>query len=184
MTVQYQQELLDPHANLADKLRKRGLRGLMNLHKQFILNCQNLNAISLNDFTKVLRLQRLDLIKEDYESLFNKFKISNKDNPIEPAFLNFAAFIRSFKAVLNDKRLQIIETTFSFLDEDKTEMLFLDDIKMKFNVKKHPEVLRKRRNQEEILMEFIDCFDMNYAYLVKKFKINNFLIYFLLIFIL
>ncbi len=159
----------DSHAKLTDKLRKRGLRGLMGLHKQFLLSCQNLNAISLNDFSKVLKLQRLDFAKEELEALFKKFKIVNKDNPIEPAFLNFAGFIRSFKAVLNEKRLQAIETAFAILDEDKTEMLFLDDVKVKFNAKKHPEVLRKRRNEDEVLLEFIDCFDLNYAYLVRSF---------------
>jgi sulfur relay (sulfurtransferase) DsrF/TusC family protein len=75
---------------------------------------------------------------------------------------------------LNEKRLQAVETAFSVLDEDKTEMLFLDDIKMKFNAKKHPEVFKKRKNQEEILLEFLDCFDLNYAYLVKNKKVFNF----------
>lgn len=159
----------DAYVNLAGKLRKRGLRGLMSLHKQFLLCCQNLNSISFNDFSKVLKLQRLDFSKEDLDALFKKFKIMNRDNPLDPAFLNFPGFIRGFKSVLNEKRLQAVETAFAVLDEDKTEMLFLDDIKMKFNAKKHPEALRKRRNEEEILLEFIDCFDLNYAYLVKNF---------------
>jgi len=150
------------------------LRGLINLHKQFLLCCQNLNSISLNDFTKVFKLQRLDFAKEDYENMFQNFQNTNKNFTIEPHFLNFAGFIRSFKAVLNEKRLHAVETAFSVLDEDKTEMLFLDDIKMKFNAKKHPEVFRKRRNQEEILLEFLDCFDLNNAYLVKNKKVFNF----------
>ncbi len=158
----------DPFAKFTDKLHKRGLRGLINLHKQFLLSCQNLNSISLNDFSKVLKLQRLDFSKEDIDFLFRKYKIANKNNPIEPAFLNFPGFIRSFKAVLNQNRLRAVEAAFAALDEDKTEMLFLDDVKIKFNAKQHPEALRQRRSEEEILLEFIDCFDLNYVYLVSN----------------
>lgn len=144
----------------------------MNLHKQFLISCQKLDSISLNDFTKVLKLQRIDFTREEYEKLFERFKTQNKNNPSDPSFLNFSGFIRSFKNVLNEKRLEAVETAFGVLDEDKTEMLFLDDIKMKFNAKKHPDITRKKRNEDEILLEFIDCFDLNYSYLVKIFIIN------------
>ncbi len=153
---------------LADKLKKRGLRGLMNLHKQFLTNCQKLDLISLYDFTKILKLQRFDFTREEYEKLFEKFKQQNKNKTSDPSFLNFSGFIRSFKNVLNEKRLEAVETAFAILDEDKTEMLFLDDIKMKFNSKRHPDFIHKRRNEDEILLEFIDCFDLNYSYLVRN----------------
>jgi len=159
-------DIKNTREQLVEKLKKRGLRGLMNLHKKFLTSCQNLNSISLNDFSKILKLQRLDFTKEEFEKLFDRFKTQNKSTSSEPAFLNFSSFIRSFKNVLNEKRLEAIETAFGVLDEDKTEMLFLDDIKFKFNAKKHPDAMSKKRNEEEILLEFIDCFDLNYTYLV------------------
>ena len=140
----------------------------MNLHKQFLLSCQNLNTISFNDFVKVLKLQRLDFNKEEYEKLYEKFRHQNSKNKNgEPVFLNFPGFIRNFKSILNEKRLNCVESAFEKLDEDKTEMLFTDDIKFKFDVLNHPENLQNKRNEEEILLEFLDCFEMNYTILVK-----------------
>jgi Ca2+-binding EF-hand superfamily protein len=147
---------------LKEKMRKRGLRGLMNLHKQFLLNCTNLQTISFGDFVKVLKLQRYEIAKEVYSSLFDRCKMKNQN------YLNFSEFIRHFKQVLPDQRLSIVEKAFASLDVDSTEMLFIDDVRLKFDGSRHPDVLRKTRSEDEILMEFLDCFELNYNFLVIK----------------
>lgn len=156
---------------LKQKLKRRGVRGLMNLHKQFLLNCTNLNAISYGDFVKVLKLQRIDFPKEDYDQIFEKFKVLPKNQPSYGGvtqFLNFSGFIRNFKKVLSNNRLQCVEKVFGQLDVDRTEMLFVEDIKLKFDGSKHPDVKKKLRSEDDITMEFLDCFELNYNFLVYK----------------
>lgn len=148
---------MDPLRKLEEKLRRRGVRGLMYLHRQFLFSCSNLAAISFNDFIKVLTLQRLDLEKEDYETLFSQY-CQEENN----SYLNFPNFIRAFKKILNDKRLEAVEKAFGGLDREQTESLFIDDIKLRFNPKNHPEVLQNLKNEDEIITEFLDCFELNY----------------------
>ena len=36
------------------------------------------------------------------------------------------------------------------------------DIKLKFNPKNHPDVVNCKKNEDEIITEFLDCFELNY----------------------
>jgi Ca2+-binding EF-hand superfamily protein len=159
-------KLQDSVDKLKHKLRKRGIRGLMNLHKQFLLNCTNLNTISYGDFVRVMRLQRLDFNKEDYDCIFEKFKSDPNSESNSGNYLNFSGFIRNFKRVLPEKRLQFVELAFASLDEQRSEMLSIDEIKLKFNASKHPDVFRRTRSEDEVVTEFLDCFELNYNFLV------------------
>ena len=147
----------NPMLKLSQKLRNRGIRGLMNLHKQFLFSCPNLSTISFRDFVKVLTLQRLDLSKNEIEFFFDNYSTDNKGE-----YLNFPNFIRAFKKVLNDNRLNSVEKAYGSLDKEQTENLLIDDIKLKFNPKKHPDVLKGIKNEDEIITEFLDCFELNY----------------------
>ncbi len=157
----------DAIEKLKKTLRKRGIRGLMNLHKQFLLNCMNPNTISYGDFVKVLKLQRIELKKEDYDEIFERFRNSSKNIIYDGTFLNFSAFIRNFKKVLPDSRLNWVEKVFSNLDYERSEMLFIEDIKLKYDASNHPEVLKKIRTEDEVIVEFLDCFELNYNFLVS-----------------
>ena len=145
------------------KLKKRGIRGAMNLHKQFILTCRDLSNIPFEEFLKVMSYQRLTLSNEEYKHLFLLF--SDEDNKNN---LNFPKFIRAFKRVLNDKRLSAIENIFTKLDINGNDNVSIDDVKMKFNAKEHISVLKGEKDEEEILCEFLDCFDLNYNILITK----------------
>ena len=153
----------DPLSKIMIKLKKRGTRGVMNLHKQFILSCKDLSSIPYEEFLKVMSLQRLSLSNDEYKNLFLSFTDDdNKNN------LNFPNFIRAFKKVLNDKRLSAIENAFSKLDKNGNDSVPIDDIKMKFNAKENISVIKGEKDEEEILCEFLDCFDLNYNLLISK----------------
>ena len=155
--IRQKQNFIDPLIKLETQLKRRGIRGLMNLHKQFLFSCPNLACVTFSDFIKVLTLQRLNLESEEYEQLFSQY--TQEDNQ---ELLNFPGFIRTFKRILNDNRLRAVENAFGRLDKEQTESLFIDDIKLKFNPKNHPDVLNGKKNEDEIITEFLDCFELNY----------------------
>lgn len=153
----------EPLAKIITKLKKRGIRGVMNLHKQFILTCKDLSSIPYEEFLNVMSLQRLSLSNDEYKNLFLSFADDdNKNN------LNFPNFIRAFKKVLNDKRLSAIENAFTKLDKNGNDCVPIDDIKMKYNAKENDSVIKGEKDEEEILCEFLDCFDLNYNLLISK----------------
>lgn len=49
------------------------------------------------------------------------------------------------------------------MDKDKSGTLNIDDIKDVYNAKKHPDVIARKKTEEEILGEFLDTFEMHYS---------------------
>ena len=138
------------------KLKMRGLRGLMNLHKQFLFTCNNLSLISLSNFIVVLNNQKISLDKNECKQIFKMFKKEDSK------YLDFPKFIREFKKPLNDKRLEAVEDAFAKLDVDSNDNIFIETIKNKYNPKGDPLVLKGIKNEEEVSTEFLDCFELNY----------------------
>ena len=138
---------------LKQKLRIRGIRGLLYLHKQFLLSCPNLMRISYNDFINILKGQHLFFNDNEYKILFNSFSYDN--------YLLFSKFIREFKKKLNENKLNEVNNIFSILDLENTGNVNINQIKMNFDAKNHPEVISGKKTEEEILLEFIDSFQIN-----------------------
>ena len=147
-----------------EKLKSRGIRGLLYLHRQFILSCPNTNKITLNDLKNIFQSQHISLNDFEYNEIFNKFK---KDK-----YLDFPLFIREFKKELNDTKLNYVEDAFSKLDINENERIPIEYIKKKYDAKNHPEVISGKKNQEENLLEFIDCFGINFDLLNPNINDN------------
>ena len=141
---------------LTMKLKMRGLRGLMNLHKQFLFTCNDLSSISISNFAAVLKNQKIYFENNEIKQIFLKFRKENTK------FLDFSKFIREFKKPLNEKRLEAVEDAFSKLDVDSNDNIFIETIKRKYNPKGDPLYLNGKKNEEEVSTEFLDCFELNY----------------------
>jgi hypothetical protein len=63
--------------------------------------------------------------------------------------------------------LNLVEKAFASLDLENSEMLFIEDIKLKFDAARHPDVTSRVRSEDDIAMEFLDCFELNYNFLVS-----------------
>ena len=150
------------------KLKQRGIRGLMNLHKEFIISCKDLSNITLEEFNNIFINQRLSLNNEEIIKIFNLFKLSEKKE-----ILNFSKFIRVFKKTLNKERLNVIQSAFQKLDINKNNAVNIYDIKKNFNAKNDIRIIKGGKNEEEILCEFLDCFDLNYYFLNNNENVKN-----------
>ena len=107
---------------IKQKLKIRGIRGLLYLHRQFLISCPNLMRIKYNDFKNILIGQHI---------------------------------------LLNENKLNYVENAFEILDIQKSGIIPINYIKMNYDVKNHPDVISGKKNEEEKLIEFIDCFDIN-----------------------
>ena len=153
---------------LNDSLKNRGLRGILYLHLEFINSCQNLSKITFNDFLNVFEIQHINLPSQDIKNIFNTFISKNNKN-----YLDFSAFIRNYKQELNENKLSCVEQAFSNLDTNENDKVPLNIIKKLFKADKHPDVLNGLKKEEEIILEFLDCFNINYEILSLDSKINN-----------
>ena len=153
---------------LNDILKSRDLRGILYLHLEFINSCHDLSKITFNDFANVLEIQHINLSNSDMKDLFNIFASKNNPN-----FLNFSAFIRNYKIQLNENKLSCVEQAFSNIDTSENDKVPLNLIKKKFKANNHPDVLNGIRKEEDIILEFLDCFNINYEILNLDSKNKN-----------
>ena len=153
---------------LNDILKSRDLRGILYLHLEFINSCHDLSKITFNDFINVLEIQHINLSNSDMKDLFNIFASKNNPN-----FLNFSAFIRNYKIQLNENKLSCVEQAFSNIDTSENDKVPLNLIKKKFKANNHPDVLNGIRKEEDIILEFLDCFNINYEILNLDSKNKN-----------
>jgi Ca2+-binding EF-hand superfamily protein len=141
-------------------LKNRGLRGILYLHLEFINSCQDLSKITFDDFVNVIQIQHIGISDLDCKYIFKKFSSKTNEN-----YLDFLSFIRNFKKELNENKLSSVEQAFSFIDINEKDLVPLNVIKKKFKADKHPDVSIGKRNEEEIILEFLDCFNINYEIL-------------------
>ena len=145
---------------IKSQLRKRGVRGLMNLHKEFIISCSDISFINLQDLFNVFNNQRISLTKEEIKKIFNLFKFQENQQ-----YFNLTKFIRVFKKKLNNDKLIILQRCFEKFDINKNNNVNINEIKQNFNAKN---AVWGDKNEEEIICEFMDCFDLNLNLIYNK----------------
>ena len=157
---------------LTNKLLKRGLRGILYLYSQFLSLRSNINKITFNDFILVFKIQHIDISINTLKKIFNIFSIKNNKNEDE-YFLDFNSFIRTYKQQLNEIKLNIVEEAFSKIDIKGDDKVDINIIKMKYDAKNHPDVLKRKCTEDEKYMEFLDCFSLCYQILKLDSNVNE-----------
>ena len=64
---------------------------------------------------------------------------------------------------MNQRRQAIVKKAFAVIDSDKSGVLDINDIKGRYNAKKHPDVIAGKQTEEDILYEFLDTFEESYS---------------------
>lgn len=141
-------------------LKRRGLRGILYLHLEFINSCRDLSKITIDDFINIMEIQHINISESDCKNIFNEFTSKKNQN-----YLDFSSFIRNFKKELTEEKLSTVEQAFGVIDINGNDRVPLNYIKKKFKSNNHPDVLSGRKNEEEVILEFLDCFNINYEIL-------------------
>ena len=145
--------------DLKNALFNKGVKGLINLHWKFLNYCSNVSKINLYDFINILQLEHINFNKNDFNEIFNYFSLEENNN-----YLDYNKFIRFFKKELNGTKLDVVEKVFLSLELDRrdAEVIPLNEIKKKYKARSHPEVVMGKKSENEKIMEFGECFDINY----------------------
>ncbi len=141
-------------------LLKKGLRGLISMEGSFRLaDKDNSQSINIDDFKKIALSYKFGLNDEE---IYNVFELFDKENTGK---INYDEFIRNVRGPMSEKRKNIVAKAFDYLDYQHKGQLLLNDINDYYNAKVHPFVLNGKKNEEEVLQEFLDTFFANHMYL-------------------
>ena len=155
--------------NLKNELIRKGVKGLLSLHWNFMTFCSDVSKITLNDFINIMNLNNINFASNEFKDLFNYFSNNSE-------YLDFNRFIRFFKKELNESKLDIVEKIFLSLKYDNSEEneeIPLSLIKNRYKAKRHPDVIGHRKTEDEKINEFKESFDINYNILNSKQNNNN-----------
>ena len=66
---------------------------------------------------------------------------------------------------MNDRRRKIVLQVFRLFDKNQKGIIDMDDIRDNYNAKLHPDVLSGKKDEEEVLAEFLDTFEYQFSLL-------------------
>ena len=99
---------------------------------------------------------KVGINEENVPLIFDIFD-SNRDGT-----LNIDEFLMAIRGELNDFRRSLIEKAFRSIDRDGNGFIEIEDIKDIYNAKKHPDVMQGKKSEEQILMDFLETFEIHH----------------------
>ncbi len=151
---------MDPAVQyLVGKLKKElishGGTGYHALQRKFrIMDDDGSKTISYGEFKKALHELGLgSLIPSEQRAVFEYFDV-NENGTIE-----FEEFIHGVRDPLTQHRLNLVQQAFRRLDLDASGVVDIDEIKLLYDVSKHPDFTEGKKTQAEILRNFMESFE-------------------------
>jgi Ca2+-binding EF-hand superfamily protein len=145
---------------IREKLNKRGVQGICSLSRNFrIVDENNTQTIDFNEFQKACKTFNFGLDENQMRIAFVAF---DRDNTGE---IDYDEFIRSVRGEMNEFRQKLVQQAFDILDVNKNGQISFEEIKNKYNVSGHPDVLSGKKTEEEVLKDFMNTFQETYNYL-------------------
>ncbi|XP_075577302.1 calcyphosin-2 isoform X3 [Pelecanus crispus] len=136
---------------LRDTLSKRGVRVITGLGKYFRHVDKNRNGfLSQADFKEALKVFRLEIPEEDFESLWLTLDDSKSGK------VDYGEFTRAVFGEMNEYRKAFVRKAYMKLDFNKTGSVPMVDIRKCYCAKKHPLVLAGKATEEEIKLSFLE----------------------------
>ena len=106
---------------------------------------------------KTLHDQRMNFDKEEMVRLCNIFD-QNGDGVID-----YDEFLYGIRGEMNQFRKDICMKAFKVMDKDRSGVIDISDIKGVYNAKKHPDVIAGKKTEDQVLIEFLDTFDVHHG---------------------
>jgi Ca2+-binding EF-hand superfamily protein len=143
---------------VASKIRSRGARGLVGLARSFkIIDDDNSGQLSNQEFAKALRDYRIASNPEEVQAIIEIFDHDKSGQ------ISYDEFLRTIVGEMNDFRRDLAIQAFKKMDANGDGVLDINDVRINYSAKKHPDVMMGKQTEDDILYEFLDTFEAHYA---------------------
>ena len=139
---------------LRELLAKRGHKSIFIIQRMFYIYDNNQTGeIPFDKLCDIFEIYNINLTKED---IFDFFNILDKEHK---GIIKYNDLIKLLIDNINQNREMLIQKLFHNFNKGNGFVL-INDLKQKFNPMKHPDAINQIRNQEEILLDYIDSLEI------------------------
>jgi len=117
----------------------------------------NSKSLDKYEFSKAMGDYQLGFTEGEIQKLFVYFDF-DKSGSIE-----FDEFVRAIRGSMNEARKAITMRAFKALDRDGNGWIDINDIRGVYKADKHPDVISGKKNEDQILQEFLETFETAHA---------------------
>lgn len=150
-----------------DKIKSRGPRGIIGLQRIFEkMDDDDSGMLSVGEFEKACRDFRIGITPEFMPVVFDAFDINHDGS------LSTAEFMRGICGELPHSRLQSITEAFRNVCQGKG-LLTMAELRERFQAARHPEVVNSNRTEDQVLIEFLETFEIHHNIYKHKRQDGN-----------
>jgi len=144
--------------HLRERIAARGARGIQGIGKKFkIADDDRSGSLNKEEFSKAMHDFRIGLNDKEVARAFDVFDRDGSGD------ISYDEFLRSIRGKMNPTRQAIAKKAFAIMDKDGSGILDINDIRQTYNAKHHPDVKSGKKQEEEILLEFLDTFEDHFC---------------------
>jgi len=145
-------------AAINDKLRsqlfRKGAKGLKGLARIFkVADFSGNGQLDSDEFEEALGHGGLFLKKDELALLFKYYDSSGDGN------ISYDEFVSGLAPALNARRAGLVTKVFKRMDRDQSGVITADDIRGVYDAKRHPQVIKGEKTEDQILGEFLNGFE-------------------------
>lgn len=160
-------------AQLVEKVRQaclaRGASGIKGLGRTFRIYDDNRSrSLDIEEFAKGLHDYGVSMSDAEVIELFSFF---DKD---KSGTLSFDEFLSALRGPMSKARLKLIDQAFKILDQTGDGVVSVDDLKSKYDYKKHPKYMSGEYTAKQVFQEFLNSFQQDGDDKVTKEEFLNY----------
>ena len=139
---------------IKDTIKGRGVHGIRALGRMFrIIDDRGNGLLDREEFKFGLIDYGINITEEEFDMVMSVFD-ANGDGVI-----SFDEFIGAISDPPNEFRQQYINAAYAKLDVNGDGQVTIDDVKLRYNSSKHPDVVAGRKTENEVLGSFMSLWD-------------------------
>eukprot|EP00611_Tribonema_gayanum_P011403 TRINITY_DN2162_c0_g2_i1.p1 TRINITY_DN2162_c0_g2~~TRINITY_DN2162_c0_g2_i1.p1 ORF type:complete len:556 (+),score=181.59 TRINITY_DN2162_c0_g2_i1:137-1669(+) len=139
---------------LRGALKKHGATGICGLARKFrISDSDGSGKLDKAEVAKAIAALKLAFSAAQLDEVMGFF---DKDGDGQVCYKQFLAGVRG---EMSDRRRQLVLAAFGIMDADKNGTLDARDLRSRYDVTRHPDVMNGKKDKDEALSEFLNTFE-------------------------
>jgi len=134
----------------------RGCTGIHGIGRAFrIADDDGNRTLSFDEFREGIRQFGVMFDNKEARELFDDIDVDHSGQ------LDYEEFLIALRPPMSNNRKSLVYKAFDKLDRVKDGVITVEDLKGVYSVKKHPDYLNGTKTEEQLLLKFLETFDLN-----------------------